>query len=169
MASDTDGDYNNGSTLLPEQHMDTLLQHQQINDLLIRYGCALDERDWTGLGQVFTEQARVDYGSLGIFEGRDAVVAVAREFIESCGATQHLIGNVRIETDADNPDSARTRCYVQATHASRQPDQSGLMTLWGEYRDQLVRQGDGWAITARSLVIQHIHGDIGVALKGAGH
>ena len=43
------------------------------------------------------------------------------------------------------------------------------MTLWGEYRDQLVRQDDGWAITARSLVIQHIHGDIGVALKGAGH
>lgn len=146
--------------------MNTLLQYQQINDLLIRYGCALDERDWAGLGQVFTEQAQVDYGSLGVFEGRDAVVAVAREFIESCGATQHLIGNIRIDLDGD---SAWARCYVQATHASRQPNQPGLMTLWGEYRDQLARQGDGWAITARSLVIQHIHGDIGVALKGAGH
>ena len=146
--------------------MNTLLQHQQINDLLIRYGCALDERDWSSLGQVFTEQARVEYDGLGVFEGRNAVVAVARDFIERCGATQHLIGNVRIELDAD---SARARCYVQATHASRQPGQAALMTLWGEYRDQLVRQGDGWAIAARSLIIQHIHGDIGVALKGAGH
>lgn len=145
--------------------MNDPLQHQEITDLLIGYGCALDERDWTGLGQVFTKRARVDYGSLGVFEGREAVVAVARYFIESCGATQHLIGNVRIQLDGD---LARARCYVQATHASRQPGQAGLMTLWGEYRDQLLRQSDGWAITARSLVIQHIQGDIGVALKGAG-
>ncbi|MFA5678378.1 MAG: nuclear transport factor 2 family protein [Pseudomonas sp.] len=143
--------------------MNDLQQRHQISNLLIEYGCALDARDWSGLGRVFTEDARVDYGSLGVFEGRKAVVAIARQFIESCGATQHLIGNIRIELEGDN---AQARCYVQATHANRPSAPAGLMTLWGEYRDQLVRQGDGWAITARSLVIQHIHGDIGVALKG---
>lgn len=136
---------------------------QDISTLLINYGCALDDRDWDALGQVFIEDAQVHYGSLGIFDGRQAIVRVARGFIETCGATQHLIGNIRIAVESNQ---AQAQCYVQATHAAQRPEDPRIMTLWGEYRDQLVRSDSGWAIARRSLHIQHVHGDIGAPLKG---
>ena len=138
-------------------------QHQHISALLIDYGCALDNRDWQALAEVFTADARVSYGNLGLFEGQAAIVEVARAFIESCGATQHLIGNIRISIDGEQ---AQARCYVQATHAALQSADARLMTLWGEYRDQLVCSDGRWRISQRSLHIQHVHGDIGAPLKG---
>lgn len=144
--------------------MRALQDHQDISALLIQYGCALDARDWSALTQVFAPNARVNYGSLGVFDGQTAIIEVARAFIESCGATQHLIGNIRI---AINGDQAQAQCYVQATHAAQQAQDPRLMTLWGEYQDHLVRTDSGWVISKRSLVIQHVHGDIGAPLKGS--
>ncbi|WP_178114776.1 nuclear transport factor 2 family protein [Pseudomonas saliphila] len=144
--------------------MQTWQDHQDISALLIQYGCALDERDWDALARVFIADAQVDYGSLGVFYGRQAIVEVARAFIESCGPTQHLIGNIRISVDGDQ---AQAKCYVQATHAAQQAKDPRIMTLWGEYRDLLVRSDTGWAIEKRSLHIQHLDGDIGAPLKGS--
>ena len=143
--------------------MQTWQDQQDISALLIQYGCALDNRDWDALAGVFSADAQVEYGSLGLFEGPSAIVAVARAFIESCGATQHLIGNIRINVEGNQ---AQAQCYVQATHAAQQTQDPRLMTLWGEYRDQLVRSDNGWVIIKRSLHIQHVHGDIGAPLKG---
>lgn len=143
--------------------MQALQDHQNISALLMQYGCALDARDWSALTQVFAPDAQVNYGSLGVFDGKAAIVEVARAFIESCGPTQHLIGNIRISLAGDQ---AQAQCYVQATHAAQQAQDPRLMTLWGEYQDQLARSDSGWVIVKRSLVIQHIHGDIGAPLKG---
>ncbi|MCY1561638.1 SnoaL-like domain protein [compost metagenome] len=86
-----------------------------------------------------------------------------RGFLDSCGPTQHLIGSIRIQIDGD---TARSSCYVQAIHASREVGDKRLMLLWGEYQDQLQRTACGWKIRHRRLRVQHIHGDIGVALRG---
>ena len=136
---------------------------QGISEQLTQYGCALDSRAWSSLERLFTEDAVVDYGELGVFNERAAIVGVVREFLEQCGPTQHLIGNIRIQV---NGETAQSRCYVQATHAAREAGDRGLMLLWGEYQDELQRTSDGWKIRYRRLRVQHIRGDIGVALKG---
>jgi len=38
-----------------------------------------------------------------------------------------------------------------------------LLTVWGEYRDQLVRTPAGWRIGYRELTTLHAQGDIGLA------
>lgn len=140
-------------------------EHQAIEEVLFGYASALDERNWTGLAQIFSADAVADYRGIGVFEGRGAIVGVVRDFLEACGPTQHMIGNVRV---AFEDGIARSRCYLQATHCGIGRHAGKTMTVWGEYRDRLERRPEGWRIVHRTLIVQHVDGDIGVALSGAG-
>jgi hypothetical protein len=41
----------------------------EINDLLVRYTVAIDEKDWELLDTVYTPDAKVDYTSSGCIKG----------------------------------------------------------------------------------------------------
>jgi 3-phenylpropionate/cinnamic acid dioxygenase small subunit len=140
-----------------------LLEQARINQVLLQYATLLDARNWTGLDEVFTADASVNYHGVGAFEGRPAIVGVIQGFLDKCGPTQHMIGNVRVSVDGKE---ASARCYLQATHAGQGSHAGKTMTVWGEYRDRLQLRQEGWRIVHRELFIQHVAGDIGVALKG---
>lgn len=133
-----------------------------IENCLIRYATALDERNWVELENVFAPEAAANYAGIGEFQGLPAIVSVIRNFLECCGATQHLLGNIRITLEGDK---AQARCYIQATHAGLDAYLGQTMTLWGEYSDCLERRAHGWCIVQRSLTVQHVVGDVGVQLK----
>jgi SnoaL-like domain len=67
-----------------------------ILDLLNRYSTCLDERDWSGLEDVFHPDARGHYGSL--IEGRSAIIASIRTFLGGCGRIINRHFDVRIST-----------------------------------------------------------------------
>lgn len=147
---------------MDDLNLTTLLDQARIQAVLNRYASVLDEQDWAGLQQVFTAEAVAHYTGVGDFYGREAIIAVVRDFLEGCGSTQHLLGNVRIQV---NGDQATAQCYLQATHAGLGAYLGQTMTVWGEYSDRLERRAEGWRIVERRLKIQHVTGDVGVQLK----
>lgn len=137
---------------------------EQIERVLIRYTTAMDERNWGLLDDVFVRDAIADYRGIGRFEGLTAIKEVVRGFLDKCGPTQHLLGNLRTDLDDQR---ATAQCYLQAVHAGRGDFAGRTMTVWGEYRDRLALRDEGWRIVHRELVVSHVDGDIGVVLHGA--
>ncbi len=146
---------------MAELTIDTLLERARIESVLNRYACALDARDWSALGDVFTPDATAHFQGIGHYQGRDAIIAVIQSALSHCGSTQHLLGNVRIEVDGDR---AQAKCYLQAVHAGLGEFAGATLIIWGEYRDRLVRLPEGWRIAHRELVAFHAQGDIGIKL-----
>ncbi len=136
--------------------MDPLKIEREVVELLIAYTVALDGKNWPALDEVFHPDITVDYAGMFRLEGRECAVEMIRSMLETCGATQHMISNYRIEVEGDR---ARSRCYVCAIHSGR-----GLLTrflhftMHGEYRDEILRTEDGWRITRRELHVSHRRG-----------
>jgi len=141
-----------------ENHVESLLAERKIERLLMAYATALDKRDWAALDEVFTPDATAHYKSIGHFGSRAAMVSMFREYLERCGATQHLLGNMRVDVDGGK---ATATCYLQAIHAGLGKHQGKLLTVWGEYRDRLELRPAGWRIVHRELTVLHASGDIG--------
>lgn len=115
---------------------------------LHRYARAVDVADESLLAEVFTEDAvleRVD----GSREGRDAVLAFYRTVFEGPAVwSKHLVTNV---TTAANTEGFAVTAYFQAV--SRTEDDA--MTVFGEYRDLLVRDGgSGLRIRRKRIDVQ---------------
>ena len=80
--------------------MHVLLAEREISRQLIRFARAMDARDWTALDTITVDDIRADLGA-GELAGRDALVANMRSFLDACGPTQHLLGNIIIEVGGD--------------------------------------------------------------------
>src|SRR5512139_463195 len=92
--------------------LETLLAEREIYRALVRFARAMDQRDWGALDALVYPDATADLG-VGPVQGRDALVGVMRSFLDDCGPTQHLLGNVLIEIDGD---TAASSCYVSDMH-----------------------------------------------------
>lgn len=138
---------------------ETLRDQADIQVVLNLYATALDSRNWPALDGVFTANASAHYEGVGHFDGRPAIVNLVRQVLEQCGPTQHLLGTYCIEVDGG---TARARCYLAAIHAGIGEYEGKTQTVWGEYRDKLVKTPHGWRIAHRELAIIHGEGDIGI-------
>ncbi|TVZ02184.1 nuclear transport factor 2 family protein [Trebonia kvetii] len=133
-----------------------------IVDVVSRYTYSLDERDWTLLDQVFSADAVGRYGGPGgpPLEGRDAIVAFIRSFLDGCGPTQHLLGNHMVEVAGEE---ATARCKARVYHHGA-GERAALTPYecFGVYRDRLRRTAEGWRITERVFDVQLAVGDIAI-------
>ena len=91
--------------------LDTLIAEREIAHAIYRFARAMDERDWGALGGVLLEEANADLG-MGVVSGRAAIVTFIRSFLDDCGPTQHLIGNLIVEVDG-----ARDQPLLRERHA----------------------------------------------------
>jgi ketosteroid isomerase-like protein len=132
-----------------------------IQKIIHRYAKAMDSQQWQLLDTVFVEEAVADYQAIGECHGRRAITDLVAKVLVQCKSTQHLIGNIDIELDGDK---AQSSCYLLATHIGKDNFDGEIYTVWGEYRDQLIRTADGWRIIHRTLIPMHIAGDIGIQL-----
>ncbi|MBV7702917.1 nuclear transport factor 2 family protein [Nocardia nova] len=91
-----------------------------IADVVNRYAYALDDRDWRRLDEVFAPDVVVRYGSpdAPAIEGRVATVAMIRSFLDHCGPSQHLLGNMIVDIDGD---TASTTCKARVFHMGAGP------------------------------------------------
>ncbi len=133
---------------------DKAWQYEQIRDVLAEYCERLDEYDIAGVAACFSADARADYGAGrgGLVIGRDAIAARIAAGQRPFRRTHHQLGQIRITL---NEDHAEAVSYVTAWHelASGRKDVVCL-----RYYDKLIRDQDGWLITARAIAVNLVDG-----------
>ncbi len=119
---------------------------REISDLLVRYATGIDRRDWPLFRTVFTDDCKLDYGEIGVWNGVDAVTAFMVQSHAMAGHTMHRLSNQVITVDGDK---AAARTYIDAV-IMLGDNQTGVNAL-GFYDDQIVRTADGWRIAYRQF------------------
>lgn len=123
-----------------------LLDERAIERALILFARAMDERDWAAMERILSEDAEGDFGT-GRVTGRSAVIGVVRGYLDHCGVTQHLLGNVVIDVSGDR---ATSRAYIRDVHLDSTNDPATRMYTLGDYRDAWRRTADGsWQLIER--------------------
>jgi hypothetical protein len=145
--------------------LEMLLAEREIGRQLARVARAMDERAWQALEQLIAPDASADFGT-GRVEGRAAMVAVMRSFLDACGPTQHLLGNLTVEVDGA---SASSCCYVADLHLGRGPQAHLTFQTLGEYRDRWQRREGRWWLTERTKINRAHLGSFAVLGPGPAH
>ncbi len=128
--------------------LQTLIDTQQISDVLKLYCRAIDRRDRALMEQVYWPDATDDHGT---FRGTAAsFIDYAFAFTDGM-TTSHMISNILVEMDG--PERAFCECYFSAYH--NLPGETGRIdrTVGGRYLDHFEKRGHRWAIKNRSLCI----------------
>jgi SnoaL-like protein len=128
---------------------DQLSDLAEIRDVLVRYGWAIDTKDWALLDTCFTADATVDYSSNP--GGKAGPYAQIRTWLEKMMSafpvTQHLMSNIDITLDGDRA-TARTM-VTNPQGAATRDGPLHFFFVGGRYDDELVRTPDGWKIKNR--------------------
>jgi SnoaL-like domain len=133
--------------------LELLLAERDIARALARFARAMDERDWQGLDEVLSVDATADFG-IGPVTGRAAIVSFVRSFLDACGPTQHLLGNLTVEVQGAQ---ALSRCYVADMHVGEGEKAHLTFRTLGEYHDRWqLREGRWWIVNRTKLNHAHI-------------
>ncbi len=114
----------------------------EIEQVLIRYGNAVDDLEFDRLADVFTTDARASYGGGPWLTGLDEIVAHIGG-LANFAASLHLFGNMEIDVDGDQA-RATSRAL---THLVERAGTVHVRIL--RYRDKLRRTPAGWRIAER--------------------
>jgi len=136
----------------------------EINDLLIRYSKAIDQKDWKLLDTCFTPDAELDYVSSGGIKGS---YPEARAWLEKALAifpiTVHYVTNSEVTLAGDRA-SARTAVYNPMFF--KNPDGTlHHFAVGAFYVDELVRTKQGWRIAKRREDQAFLEGSFPKALQ----
>lgn len=130
----------------------------EIQQLLVDYASAIDQRRFDDLDRVFTPDAYIDYRAMGGIDGEyPQVKAWLAEVLPNFPAYYHLVGNFDIRVAGDTA-TGRTMCFnpmkladPRGQERSDSGDASGgqilFCALW--YDDEFVRTDQGWRMTRR--------------------
>lgn len=132
-----------------------------IRETLYRYSLMVDRRRWELVDEVFTEDAIIDYTSVGWGAGRGPhreQLHWLDEMLKPWPMNLHLISNEIIDLDGDR---AKSTCCFNAPMGSKDNQgKSTFLTNAGYYHDDWVRTAAGWRIRERvcDMTIQIVHG-----------
>jgi hypothetical protein len=121
----------------------------EIEDLLVRYCYAVDDRDWTAYRNVFTPDAVIDDTVTGgVRSGVEEHVTYMTRALAKILISQHAISTLLIDLE-DNEAAVRLHCSCpMVVDLGGGKTQVFFQGLW--YRNKLVRGSGGWRI--RELV-----------------
>ena len=123
---------------------------RQLQDVMLSYAAAVDDRDMARYRACFAEDAEIVGFGEETVTGADAWTASVESQLDAFSSTQHLMSP---QLAAITGDTASARTDVQALHVLR--DGNGAMfTLWATYLTDFVRKDDGWKISRHELVIR---------------
>ncbi|HLS81647.1 MAG TPA: nuclear transport factor 2 family protein [Steroidobacter sp.] len=120
----------------------------EIQQLMVAYGNAIDQRAWDRLDDVFTPDAYIDYRAMGGVDGRyPEVKAWLGPAMQRFPRYYHMVANTEITLEGDRA-RARTVCFnPMETPLPAGGAQVMFLGLW--YVDELVRTPKGWRISKR--------------------
>lgn len=117
----------------------------EIQQLLVDYATAIDQRRFDDLDRIFTPDAYIDYRAMG---GIDGVFPDVKAWLSSVlpnfPAYYHLLGNFDIRLDGDTA-RGRTMCFNPMQFSV--DGQILFCALW--YDDEFLRTPGGWRMTRR--------------------
>lgn len=119
----------------------------QLQDLMLHYATAVDERDIERYRDCFAENVEVVGFGAGPIHGRQAWLDYVWSTLEKYSSTQHLLGPQLATVDGD---FASTRSDVQAMHELA--DASGRFILWATYQTNMQRIDGQWKISRHEIV-----------------
>lgn len=131
-----------------------LYGYHEIQRELVAFARGMDERDWDALADILVEDAVVDVGE-GVLHGRAAFIATLRRYLDACGPTQHLLGNLIVDVDREE---ARSRCYVSDMHLGREDRAHLTFATLGDYHDRWRKIDGRWRMIER---VKQNHGHVG--------
>lgn len=117
-----------------------------IQDLAVTYGFLVDERDYAGIGDMFTDDAvlRTQNGTVK-GSGIDAVVGYFEAHLPELGPSNHFVHGHVVEFDSANPDHATG---LVASHAELWRGGRPMVTAM-RYRDTYRRVCGKWRFSER--------------------
>ena len=130
------------------KEIDLLITEVNISKILFNYAKACDEKNWPLLDDVFHESAIAIYGDHQC-TGLNEIKSFLSESLRSIGDAQHLLTNIQIEVNEDNASSTSYLAALQMINdINPMPSQ-----VWGQYKDNLIRDNGVWKITRKELKI----------------
>ena len=136
-----------------------LADEWEIRQQLARFARILDSKAYDRIEEVYAQDLRFDYGIGGEQAGIETMRGLLRQFLDTCGPTQHLIGSIAIEVIGDD---AISRAYVQARHQRFDDIGGPVFDTCGDYVDRWARTGNGWRIVRRDVEWSIFSGDTAV-------
>jgi hypothetical protein len=132
--------------------MRRLADKDEIRDVLMRYGRAVDRLDVDLLRSCYHPDSYDDHGHFK-GNGHDFAEFIVGSLAQRCHATTHAVANVLIELDDEDPNQALSEAY--ALSHLRRSDDTG--TEWldmfaGRYVDRFERRDGAWRIAHRVVV-----------------
>jgi ketosteroid isomerase-like protein len=126
-----------------------LLDRQAIRDLVTRYACAVDRRDFETVAACFTPDAETDYT---FFKGPIAeVLEKIRAGVGGFAMTMHVLGNHLAEVRGD---TATSETYAVCYHRRPGVADGAQLVVAMRYLDDLVRTPAGWRIKRRHATVE---------------
>lgn len=118
----------------------------EIQQLLIDYSTAIDQRRFDDLDAVFTSDAYIDYRAAGGIDGQfPEIKAWLSEVLPNFPAYYHMLGNVDVRVTGDTATS-RAICFNPMVMGGDQ-EQIYFVGIW--YVDEFVRTAQGWRMSRR--------------------
>ena len=127
----------------------------EIQQLLVDYSTAIDQRRFDDLDRVFAPEAYIDYRAMGGIDGAyPDVKKWLAEILPNFPAYSHLLGNFDVRITGDTA-SSRTLCFnpmvlgAAGPATSSQGDNKQVLFCGLWYDDEFVRTAEGWRMTRR--------------------
>ncbi|KAI9019136.1 hypothetical protein DFJ74DRAFT_708337 [Hyaloraphidium curvatum] len=132
-----------------------------IRDLIDRYGSCVDEKDFAGFAELFTDPLDADFSGM---DSRfppatltlEAHVASTKGAISQFNCTQHMITNVQVFL---NGDEATCRATMRAEHWLDGTRGNSRYTMFGKYENGFKRTAHGWKISKLKLTVTREEGN----------
>ena len=121
-----------------------LADREAIRELRARYSHSYDSRQLDAFVDLFTEDAVLQLGPLGLVQGREAIRAALSGPIATADFAVHFTSDEL--TEFTGADSARGTARF-AVHYGRTPNIEGA----GTYHDEYRHTRDGWRFVRRTI------------------
>ena len=133
---------------LKQADLEFMLVERAIEREVVRFARAMDERDWDTIRKIMLPDATARLADQDL-KGPEEVVGKIRSFLDRCGPTQHLVGNVLVAIGSDGA-SATSRAYINDRHVGT-GERSGLIyATLGEYFDKWEKHDGAWRMRHRT-------------------
>jgi hypothetical protein len=121
----------------------------EIQQLLVDYSTAIDNRHFDDLDAVFTPDAYIDYRAMGGVDGRyPEVKAWLAEVLPNFPAYSHMLGNLSITFSGETAKS-RVICFNPMVLGGPEGSEKQVLFCGLWYDDEFIRTPLGWRITRR--------------------
>jgi len=126
-----------------DPRLQTLLDKQEIYELMVKYTDRIDANDPVGAASCFAPDGVGAYGTE--CKGRKAIGDLLGTILLKYLATSHYLSNVSIKVDGDR---ATAMSYIQTFHRMKNKE---TMFTYGRWLDDLVRLDGEWFFARREV------------------